>query len=205
MPHTWAASSQYTGALSRIHVRVSWGSRAQNSPATRSTSALVGWSARRVMAGKSDTASGIVPWLRRSCVSEIGTEERQSSPSDVLSHNVERHPRGRTRRIDRELGSVAQSGDARRLDAPVGRPVGPLLRGGGRIVALDPRCELELVGAEPGEVEQQVRELALGVDGQRRRAGEQGLLDEDDAEPVLPEPVMPTITPCLVRWAESSS
>ena len=157
------------------------------------------------MAGKSDTASGIVPWLRRSCVSEIGTEERQSLPSDVLSHDVERHPRGRTRRIDRELGSVAQSGDARRLDAPVARAVGPLLRGGGRIVALDPRCELELVGAEPGEVEQQVRELALGVDGQRRRAGEQGLLDEDDAEPVLPEPVMPTITPCLVRWAESSS
>src|SRR5918994_5726686 len=65
MPHTCAASSQYTGALSRIHVRVSWGLRAQNSPVTRSTSALVGWSARRVMAEKSDTASGIVPGFGR--------------------------------------------------------------------------------------------------------------------------------------------
>ena len=47
--------------------------------------------------------------------------------------------------------------------------------------------------------------VALGVQDQRRDAGGQGLSSSTIPSPVLPEPVMPTITPWVVRSAGASS
>ena len=102
---------------------------------------------------------------------------------------VQRHPGRRARGVDRERGLLAQLGDALGADPPPGQalpPGGGLGRPGPRVSGrlpgrrLDPG--LEVLGRQVREREQQVPEVALGVDDQGRDVGQQGLLEQHDAE-----------------------
>ncbi len=121
------------------------------------------------------------------------------SPPTTLSGT----PRRRARRVDGQLGGVAQGLDAGRSMPQPASPSFQLLGHLGRVVALDPRCER--LGVELGEGEQQVGEVALGIEDQRGDASRRASSSSTTPRPVLPDPVMPTMTPCVVRSAASSS
>jgi hypothetical protein len=95
------------------------------------------------------------------------------------AHDVEWHAGRRPRRVDRELGGVAELRDPAQSDVPFGEPLRPLLGHLGGVGVLDPRGKV--VGLELGEREQQVPEVALGIDDQSRYPRQQCLLDEHDA------------------------
>jgi hypothetical protein len=104
---------------------------------------------------------------------------------------VERHAGVRPGRVDRHLGRVAQRLDPPGIDALGLEPLAPVARRlGGEVVdrdargagvlLMDPRPEIR--GRESGEREQQVPHVALGVEDERRNAGEQCLLEQHDAQ-----------------------
>jgi hypothetical protein len=62
---------------------------------------------------------------------------------------------------------------------------------------------LEVGRQQVGEVQQQVGQVAFGINHQRRHAVERRLFQQATHRPVLPEPVMPTTTAWVVRSAES--
>ena len=107
----------------------------------------------------------------------------------------DRQPRGRARRVDREVGGVPQAPDARAVLAPLGQALLPhlglLRREVVRREALARRASSSLIqgrkssGARSGNVEQQVAEVALRIDDDRRDAVDGGLLEQRQAEPGL--------------------
>jgi hypothetical protein len=95
------------------------------------------------------------------------------------------------RRVDRELGRVAKPLDALSVFTPPGEAflphLGLLLRIlqdrhtlDARVVRVDPR--LEILGGQPREGQQQVAEVALGIDGDHGQAVDGSLLDQRDAQ-----------------------
>ena len=94
-------------------------------------------------------------------------------------------------RVDREVGRRPQGGDLLGPVAPPGETVAPRRRllGGELVGRHAGRLGLGLVDPRPEvgrrqvrERQAQVREVALGVDQQRRQPGPQDLLDQHDAE-----------------------
>ena len=103
----------------------------------------------------------------------------------------QRQTRRASRRVDRDVDRLAEAADALAVLAPFGEAVlpgfgglrserlgrRPLPAGFGRI---DPG--LELSGRESRKGQHQVRNVALGVDHERRNAVERGLLQDRDAK-----------------------
>ena len=121
---------------------------------------------------------------RRARVATLGRRRERAQDG-------QRQPRVAARRIDRDVGRLAEAADALAILAPLGEPVLPglgRLRGqrlDGRALArrfgrVDPG--LELRGAEAGKGQHQVRDVALRVDHERRDAVERGLLEQRDAK-----------------------
>ncbi len=121
----------------------------------------------------------------------------------VLGRRVERledrhrPPGAAARRVDREVGGVAQAGDALAVLAPgleallprrrflLGERVdGDALARG--LVGVDPR--LEVARRQVRERQEQVAEIALRVDGQHRHAVHRRFLDQRQAEAGLAAP-----------------
>jgi hypothetical protein len=103
----------------------------------------------------------------------------------------ERDPRVAARRVDREVGRVAQALDPRAVLPPGREPLLPQLGLlarvvvhrevlAARVVLVDPGAEV--VGLEAGEGEEQIGEVALGIDEDGRDAVDGRLLDERQAE-----------------------
>ena len=139
----------------------------------------------------------------------VDAEQRQQAGrdgADLIAHGLRVGAVGRRReraedrdgqaglaagRVDGEVGRVAQALDARAVLAPVGEALAPQLglrlrvvvgRGArlGGVVLVDPRPEV--LRAQGREREQQVGEVALGVDHDRGDAVDRGLLDDADAQ-----------------------
>ena len=94
--------------------------------------------------------------------------------------DVEAHAGGGARRVDGERGGVLERLDPGAVDAPRGQALLPGARHLGGVTALHPGGEP--VGRERREGEEQVPEVALGVEDQGGDAVEERLLDEIDAE-----------------------
>ena len=105
--------------------------------------------------------------------------------------DVERHARGRARRVDGHVGCVAELLELLRAHALRGKAVLP--RGGGLLGLLldgeavglgegrvDPG--LEALRGEVGERQRQVADVALGVDREHGDARQERLLEEHDGE-----------------------
>ena len=104
----------------------------------------------------------------------------------------ERQARRAARRVDRDVRRNRGSGGCARRPGPIRRVRSSRSRRSSRRAPLascpcapasagiDPR--LELGGREAGEGQHQVRDVALGVDHERRDAVERGLLEERDAK-----------------------
>ena len=99
------------------------------------------------------------------------------------------------RRVDGELGGALQALDPGAVLAPLRQPGSPPFRLGGSkrvgrltlatgLVFVDPGTKL--ARGELRESQEQVAEVAFGVDGDHRDAVDGGLLDEGQAEPSLP-------------------
>jgi hypothetical protein len=105
------------------------------------------------------------------------------------SDDVERHPRGRARRVDRDVACALQALQPLRPDAVRREPLSPdgrLLRGvlvdrhPGRLCIGLAHPRPEARGLEVGEDEREVRHVALRVEDERRDARQAGLLEQDD-------------------------
>ena len=103
----------------------------------------------------------------------------------------EREAGRRPGRVDREVGRGTQAPDAIAVLAPVGEALAPeigtVLRVGLRVHALASRLALVDPGlqvgrAQLGEGEQEVPEVALRVEDERRHTVQRGLLQQRDAE-----------------------
>ena len=125
------------------------------------------------------------------------------------------HARLRARRVDREVGGVAQGARSARARSPSrpGRPSTSSPAAAAKSSGVAPAALAwpssihgrKSAGARSGNVRHRLREVALGVDEQRRQPGRSTSSMSTTPRPVLPEPVMPTITPWVVKSAASSS
>ena len=97
----------------------------------------------------------------------------------------------RARRVDRDLGGVAQALDARAVLVPLGESLAPglgrrsreildRLALAGRLARVHPG--LEVRGLQVRKRQQQVADVALGVDGDGRHAVDGGLLQQRQAQ-----------------------
>ncbi len=114
----------------------------------------------------------------------LGVSTLRAARSGQGAHDVEGCRRRGARRVDPHGDGGAQGGDLLRAQVPLGQAVTPLGGDLGGIRSLrDPRGEV--LGGEPGEGEQQVGQVALGVDGEHRDAGGERLLDQCHGQPGL--------------------
>ena len=120
----------------------------------------------------------------------FGGLERQRRRLERLE-DVERHARGRARRVDRGVAALLLRGHVGAREPPLGEALLPggrdLRRGGVNVLALPTRRLGVDPGGERGRIEaleeqEQVAEVALRVDGDDRYALLQGLFDERDGE-----------------------
>ena len=110
------------------------------------------------------------------------------------AEHVHGEPGAAAGRVDRELGRRAQARDALRCLIPLGQALAPQLglarrkllcvhaRAGG-FLSVDPGQEV--FGGEVGEREQQVGQVALGVDRDHRDVVDQRLLEQAQGQPGL--------------------
>ena len=126
--------------------------------------------------------------------------------------HVQGHSGGRPGRVDRDIGGVLQLLDPLRPDPLRGEPVAPAHRDLlGQLLDRDP-LGLRLRGIHPGLKARRRRDrgtsrarLAMSPFGSMIRAGmpaRSASSRRTTARPVLPDPVIPTITPCVVRSLE---
>ncbi len=145
------------------------------------------------------SGSASMPSRASRLVAAVSTRSRKRSASSThlgrrrreRSEDRERPAGVAARREDRDLRGVAQAADALAVLAPRGEPLAPLLGlGRGELVARDPLARgvllvdpgQEVLRAQLGEGQQQVGEVALGVDDHGRDAVDRGLLEQVDAE-----------------------
>ena len=110
------------------------------------------------------------------------------------AQNREWPPGGAPRRVDRELGGLAEAPDPVAVLPPRRQALAPRFRlAGGERIGIESRAAgfqlldpgPEVLGPQLRECEQEVPEIALGVDRDRGDAVEGGLFDQVDAEPRL--------------------
>jgi hypothetical protein len=107
------------------------------------------------------------------------------------AQHAERDARASARSVDGDVGGLAQARDTRAILPPSSEALAPGLGGGARVlvrgVALARRlCRVdpgtEVRRAQLGKVEQQIAQVALGIDGDGGDAIDGGLFEERDAQ-----------------------
>ena len=110
------------------------------------------------------------------------------------TQDIDRHPGIGTGCKDCIFNRISQGAHTGRINAPIGQ-AGPPLFGGilgklidifafaPRIIDVDPR--LEISGTQFGKLEQQVGQITLGINQNRRHAVERRLFQQAEAEPGL--------------------
>ena len=132
---------------------------------------------------------------REALADQLGVGGRLAAGRLERLQDREREAGLAARRVDGEVGRLAQAGDPLAVLPPLGQPLRPQRRLLGRVLLDRHPLAPRLVGVHPGqevvgpqarEGEQQVAEVALRVDHDRGHAVDGGLLEQAEAQAGLP-------------------